>query len=96
MSETAHEINYFSMLVVGDFKHTGRDLFDLVLLFMRYYPAGCFWGMNMPKSRYTQAYIPLTWVIWNFDYITVNGANGNDSVKKMKHSILSHIDTLPR
>ena len=92
----AHEINYFSMLVVGDFKHTGRDLFDLVLLFMRYYPAGCFWGMNMPKSRYIQAYIPLTWVIWNFGYITVNGANGNDSVKKMKHSILSHIDTLPR
>ena len=92
----AHEINYFSMLVVGDFKHTGRDLFDLVLLFMRYYPAGCFWGMNMPKSRYTQAYIPLTWVIWNFGYITVSGANGNDSVKKMKHSILSHIDTLPR
>ena len=54
----AHEINYFSMLVVGDFKHTGRDLFDSVLLFMRYYPAGCFWGMNMSKSRYTQAYIP--------------------------------------
>lgn len=52
----AHEINYFSMLVVGDFKHTGRDLFDLVLLFMRYYPAGCFWGMNMPKSRYTSLY----------------------------------------
>ena len=91
----AHEINYFSMLVVGDFKHTGRDLFDLVLLFMRYYPAGCFWGMNMPKSRYTQAYIPLTWVSWNLGYITVSGANGNDSVKKMKHSILSHIDTLP-
>ena len=41
----AHEINYFSMLVVGSFKYTGRDLFDLI--------------------------------------------------KKMKHSILSHIDTLP-
>ena len=36
----------------GVFKHTGRDLFDLVLLFMRYCPARCFWGMNMPKSRY--------------------------------------------
>ena len=91
----AHEINYFSMLVIGSFKYTGRDLFDLVLLFTCHYPARCFWGMNMPKSRYTQAYIPLTWVIWNFGYITVNGANGNDSVKKMKHSILSHIDTLP-
>ena len=86
----AHEINYFSMLVIGSFKYTGRDLFDLVLLFTCHYPARCFWGMNMPK-----AYIPLTWVIWNFGYITVNGANGNDSVKKMKHSILSHIDTLP-
>ena len=41
----AHEINYFSMLVVGFFKYTGKDLFD--------------------------------------------------SAKKMKHSILSHIDTLP-
>ena len=37
----AHEINYFSMLVVGFFKYTGRDLFDLVL-FTYYYPARCF------------------------------------------------------
>ena len=27
----AHEINYFSMLVVGDFKHTGRDLFGVAV-----------------------------------------------------------------
>ena len=26
----AHEINYFSMLVVGSFKYTGRDLFDSI------------------------------------------------------------------
>jgi len=45
----AHEINYFSMLVVGDFKHTGRDLFDLVLLFMRYYPAGGVGGHEYAK-----------------------------------------------
>ena len=59
----AHEINYFSMLVVGSFKHTSLYSID----------AG-----NL-----------------EFWFIAVNGANGNDSVKKMKHSILSHIDTLP-
>ena len=52
----AHEINYFSMLVIESFKYTGRDLFDLVLLFTCHYPARCFWGMNMPKSRYTSLY----------------------------------------
>ena len=50
--------------------------------------------MNMPKSRYTQAYIPLTWVIWNFGYITVNGANGNDSVKKDENIVYCRTLTL--
>ena len=56
----AHEINYFSMLVIGSFKYTGRDLFDLVLLFMCYYPAGCFWGMQYAK-------IPIRTSLYSID-----------------------------
>ena len=92
----AHEINYFSMLVVGFFKYTGRDLFDLVLLFVHVLlSCEVFLGHEYAKIPIHISQNSIDAGNLEFWFIAVNGANGNDLVKKMKHSILSHIDTLP-